>query len=70
MNLWQDGPWGGLLLYFLTSVFVVPSFAVGAAIAVHVIWKGVVHYFLDAWKDFTVEIELGGVPIETPSESV
>jgi hypothetical protein len=52
------------------SVALVPSFAVGAAVAVHFILKGVVHYFLDAWKDFTVEIELGSVPIEAPFEGV
>lgn len=70
MDLRKDSPWYGLLFFFLMSVALVPSFAVGAAVAVHFILKGVVHYFLDAWKDFTVEIELGSVPIEAPFEGV
>lgn len=69
-NLRQESPWYVVFLYFLISILVVASIVVCAAAAVYFVWECAVLYFLDAWKDFTVEIESRGVPIETPFESV
>jgi len=66
----EETPWYGLLLYFLISILVVASILPGAAVLVHLGYEGIVNYFLEAWKDFTVEIEPGGVPIEAAFESV
>jgi len=66
----EESPWYGLLLYFLISILVAASIVPGAGALVHVGYEGIVNYFLEAWKDFTVEIEPGGVPIETAFESV
>jgi ABC-type sugar transport system permease subunit len=61
----------GRLLYFLV-VFIplVTSFVVIAPAAVHFGYKSIVNYFLEAWKDLTLDIEPGGVPIEAAFESV
>jgi len=66
----EECPWYGLLLYFLISILVVASILSGVAALVYDGYQGVVNYFLEAWKDFTVEIEPGGVPIEAAFESV
>jgi len=65
----------GRLLYFLILIVytVIPwvtAFVLIAPAAVHFVYKGIVNYFLEAWKDFTVEIESGGAPIEAAFESV
>jgi hypothetical protein len=66
----EESPWYGLLLYFLISILLAASILPGAVVLVHLGYEGIVNYFLEAWKDFTVEIEPGGVPIEAAFESV
>jgi hypothetical protein len=70
LNLLKESPLYGLLLYFLISIPVVASIVVCAAASVYFGFKGIVSYFFDALKDFTVEIEPGGVPIEAAFEGV
>ena len=71
INLLEEkSPWYGLLLYFLISTLVVASLLPGAVVLAHLGYEGIVNYFLEAWKDFTLEIEAGCVPIEAAFESV
>jgi len=65
----EESPWYGLLLYLLISIPVVASILVGAGALVYVGYEGIVNYFIEAWKDFTVEVEPGGVPIAAAFES-
>ena len=37
---------------------------------VQFVYRGVVDYFLEAWKDFTVEVESSNVLVEPPIERV
>ena len=70
VNLLKESPWYGFFLFFLISIPVVASIVVCAAVAVHAGYKGTVDYFLEAWKDFTVDVEPGGVLDDEPFEGV
>ena len=70
MNLLNESPWYGLLLFFLISIPVAASIVVFAAVMVHAGYKGTLDYISEAWKDFTVDIEPGGVPYDEPFEVV
>ena len=70
MNLLNESPWYGLLLFFLISIPVVASIVVFTAAMVHAGYLGTVDYILEAWKDFTVDVEPGGVPDDAPFEIV
>jgi hypothetical protein len=66
----EETPWYEGLIYFL--IFLPATFmtVVFVAQAVRFGYKCVVNYFLDAWKDFTVEVESSNVLLEAPSEAV
>jgi len=70
VQLLNESPWYELLLCFSVIIPVVPSFAACTAATVYFGFKGVVDYLLEAWKDFTVDIERGGVPDDAPFEGV
>jgi hypothetical protein len=57
MNL-PENPWYILLIYFLISLFHVPAILGTIAAMVYFVCKGVINFFFEAWKDFTVDVEL------------
>jgi hypothetical protein len=70
MPLLEESPWYELLIYFLISLPAASMIAMVVAQAVKFGYKSVVNYFLDAWKDFTVEVESSNVLVEAPFEAV
>jgi len=65
-----EGFWPGI--YLLVSDFpLLVAIIVVCTVATLIIgYRGVVNYFSDAWKDFTVDVEPGGVPDDEPLEGV
>ena len=62
VNLLNESPWYGLLLFCLLSIPFVASIVVCTIATVHAGYTGTVSCISEAWKDFTVDIEPGGVP--------
>jgi hypothetical protein len=58
MNLPEKDPWYILLIYFLMSLFHVPMLLGTIAAMIYFVCKGVIDFFFEAWKDFTVDVEL------------
>jgi hypothetical protein len=59
MNALGGGaPWYFLFYYFLASLFVVPAFLGAIAGVIYFVCKGVIDFLSEAWKDFTVDVEL------------
>lgn len=56
MMLRKESPW------YAPSIFLIPVMSVVCGTTmIQSGYRGVVQFFLEAWKDFTVEIEPGGV---------
>jgi hypothetical protein len=53
-DLVKDGPWYWLLGFFLISLVTLPPIVEFGVGLVRFVYRGVVDYFLEAWKDFTV----------------
>ena len=70
MNLLNESPWYGLLLFCLISIPFAASIVLCTTAAVHAGYKGPVDCISEAWKDFTIDIEPGGVPYNEPLECV
>jgi len=70
VQMLNESPWYELLPCFLVIIPVVPFFVACAAAMVYFGFKGIVDYILEAWNDFTVDIERGGVPVDAPFEGV
>jgi len=66
----KEGFWPGIYLLVFSFPVVVAIIVVCTVATLFVGYKGVVNYFLDAWKDFTVDVEPGGVPDDEPLEGV
>jgi hypothetical protein len=58
MNALGGAPWYFLFCYFLASLFVVPAFLGAIAGVIYFVCKGVIDFLFEAWKDFTVDVEL------------
>jgi len=63
MKLVEAAPWYGLLIYFLISLFMIPALLVAIAGGIYFVYKGFIAFILDAWKDFTVDVELVDPPV-------
>jgi len=70
LYLLKESPWYWLLLFVSISLPLVAGTVVFITVMLHSTYQGVVYYFLEARKDFTVDIEPGGVPVDAPFESV
>jgi len=63
MKLLEEAPWYGLLIYFLISLFVIPALLVAIAGGIYFVYKGFIAFIFEAWKDFTVDVELVDSPV-------
>ena len=71
IGLLEEGPWYILLIHFLLLLCIVPTVLLLCAVIIGIGYRGVVDYFSDAWKDFTVEVESAGVLVDsTPFERI
>ena len=70
VSLLEESPWYELLIYFLIFIPAALMSLVIVAQAVRFGYKCIVNYFLDAWNDFTVEVESSNVLLEAPFEAV
>ena len=69
-NLLKDRLWYWPLGFVPISLFMI-YFIVGSIIVlVQFMYSGVVNYVLDAWMDFTVEVELSNVPADIELDRV
>jgi len=66
----KDSFWSGLFLFFFISLPMVAATLVCTVATLVGGYTGVVNYFLDAWNDFTVDVEPGGVPDDEPLQGV
>ena len=66
----KDSFWPGIYLLVVSYPVVVVIMVVCTVGTLIIGYKGVVNYFSDAWNDFTVDIEPGGVPDDEPLEGV
>ena len=62
MNMLEKFPWYGLLIYFFVSLFVIPALLVAIAVVIYFVYKGFIAFIFEAWKDFTVDVELVDSP--------
>ena len=44
MNLLDEAPWYGLLIYFLVSLFVIPAIVVYITMVIHSVYKGFIAF--------------------------
>ena len=67
MNLLKEPtPWYVFLVFFVLSIPLVASIVVSTAGSVYLVCNIFRNYILNAWKDFTVEVEPGVVVMENP----
>jgi len=63
LHLLEEAPWHGLLSYFLISLFLIPALLPHTAGLIYLVYKIPVDFLLDAWKDFTVDVEKIDPPV-------
>ena len=63
MNPVKEAPWYGLLIYCSVSLFGIPGLLVATAEVIHFVYKGFIDFLFEAWKDFTVDVELVDPPV-------
>jgi len=63
MTLLKKAPWYGLLIYFLISLIVVPGILIAIGWVTYFVFKGFLTFFFEAWKDFTIDVELVDAPV-------
>ena len=68
VRLLKEGWWYGLFCFVFISLPVVTAIVVCVVAMLLRGYRGVVNCFLEAWKDFTVDVEPGGVPDNEPFE--
>ena len=69
-DLVKDRPWYSLLGFFSISLVTMPPVIELGVGLVQFVYRGVVDYFLEAWKDFTVEVESSNILVEPSIERV
>lgn len=69
-NLVKEKLWYWLLGFFSIFILITPPIVEFSVILVQFLYGSIVDYFLEAWKDFTVEVEASNVPVEVPFEWV
>jgi hypothetical protein len=57
MDMLEEFPWYGMLIYFLISLFVIPVLVMAIAVVIYFVYKGFIAFIFEAWKDFTVDVE-------------
>ena len=62
--------WYVLFIWVSISLVLAAITVVVIIVTLRSTYQGVVYYFLEAWKDFTVDMEPGGVPDDAPFEIV
>ena len=62
--LWKASPWFGLLIMIFLSISPPATAVLVGTTMIQSGYRRVVNHFLEAWKDFTEEVEPGGVPAE------
>ena len=71
LNLLKDRLWYWLSGFVPISLFIMHRIVeLGITLVQFVYHRHVVDYVLDAWKDFTVEVESSNVPVDIPLERV
>jgi len=64
MKMLEKSPWYGLLIYvFFVRLFVIPWLLAAIAVVIYFVYKGFIAFIFEAWKDFTVDVELVNSPV-------
>ena len=62
MKMLEKSPWYDLVILFFGSLLLIPLLVVAIAGVIYFVCKGVIDFIFDAWKDFTVDVELVDSP--------
>ena len=57
MNLLEEAPWYGWLIYIFIACFVIPALLVATSVVIYFVYKGFKNFLFEAWKYITVDVD-------------